>query len=85
MLWQLGSCCFGALYIEGGNRGQCISDIQMKRQKSNTHLMSASYPPDAENKELRKVLRIMALKMFAFNHGLEGDEVSGAKVQMCDI
>ena len=33
----------------------------MRRQKSNTHLMSASYPPDAENKELRKVLRIMAL------------------------
>ena len=27
----------------------------------------------------RRVLRIMVLKMFAFNHGLEGDEVSGAR------
>ena len=33
----------------------------------------------------RRVLRIMVLKMFAFNHGLEGDEVAGAQVQMCDI
>ena len=33
----------------------------MRRKNSNMHLMSASYPPDAENKELRKVFRMMAL------------------------
>ena len=33
----------------------------MSRNNSKPHLMSASYPPDVVNKELRKVLRIMAL------------------------
>ena len=33
----------------------------MSRKDQKPHLMSASYPPDVVNKELRKVLRIMAL------------------------
>ena len=46
----------------------------MRRQKSNTHLMSASYPPDAENKELRKVLRIMALNSHQVETTVEIDK-----------
>ena len=53
----------------------------MKRKGSNIHLMSKSYPPDVENKELRKVLRIMAVNTPKVETTVQIDEQEGCHTE----